>query len=154
MTGSIETVNVGEPDVEIAPAGRLTGVSMIAAPILLTVGAALLIGIYEGSPAERLAAFADNEARATAALNVAIAGVVLAVFAVAGVAAAISSGIPASAAPVAPSRRWDCSGLPSSSASTTSESSWPTSPIAQQRRRRSRTAKRRPTSSTSPDRHS
>lgn len=90
MTASINTVNVDQRHEVRTPAGRLTGASMIAAPILLTVGAALLIGIYEGSAGERLAGFAANEARATAALNVAVAGVVLAVFAVAGVAAAVT----------------------------------------------------------------
>ncbi len=90
MAATTNTVNVEQRIEEVTLGAHLTGASMVAAPILLMAGAALLIGIYEGSPAERLAAFADNEARATVALNIAIAGVVLTVFAVAGIAAAVT----------------------------------------------------------------
>ena len=81
---------VREQPNEFLAGNRFTGVCMIAAPLLLTAGAALLVGIYEGSAGDQLGAFAAEEARATAAVNVAIAGVVLAAFAVAGVAASVA----------------------------------------------------------------
>ena len=72
------------------PGPRMAGVSMIAAPCLLVLGASLYIGIYDKAGADQLEAIADNTARAHAAVNFAIAGTVMAVFAVAGVAAAVA----------------------------------------------------------------
>src|SRR4051812_1691575 len=72
------------------PGGRMTGISMIAAPALLVAGAALFLGIYDKSGKEQLQAIAENTARAHAAVNLAIAGTAMTVFAVAGLAAAIA----------------------------------------------------------------
>jgi len=81
---------VRQPPTEFFAGDRFTGLCMIAAPLLLATGAALLVGIYEGSADDRLEAFAANQARASVAVNAAIAGVVLAVFAVAGVAVMVA----------------------------------------------------------------
>jgi len=90
VTDPHTTETVREPPKESFAGDRFTGLCMIAAPLLLTTGAALLVGIYEGSANDQLEAFAANQARATAAVNVAIAGVVLAAFAVAGLAASVA----------------------------------------------------------------
>jgi hypothetical protein len=92
VTNLIETTNVRRAEIDRFLAGqRFTGLCMVAAPLLLAAGATLLIGIYEGSASDQLGAMADNEARATAAVNLAIAGVVLAAFAVAGLAASVAA---------------------------------------------------------------
>jgi hypothetical protein len=62
---------------------------MIASPLLLTVGSALLVGIYKIDAAEQLAAFADHRGRAIAAVNFAIAGTVVAALAIVGLSAAV-----------------------------------------------------------------
>ncbi len=72
------------------PGDRLAGICMVTAPLLLTTGAALFIGIYEGGARNQLAAFEANNTRALAAVNIALAGVILTAFAVAGVAALVT----------------------------------------------------------------
>lgn len=63
---------------------------MILAPLLLITGATLFIGIYDQPGAAHLAAAVAHRARAMAAVNCAIAGVVIAAIAVAGLATMVS----------------------------------------------------------------
>jgi hypothetical protein len=84
------STTVATTDTGRFPGRRLTGISMIAAPALLVAGAALLIGIYGKNGGEQLQAISDNTARAHAAVNLAIAGTVLAAFALAGLAAVVA----------------------------------------------------------------
>jgi hypothetical protein len=72
------------------PGDRLAGICMVAAPLLLTTAAALFIGISEGGARQQLAGFETNNTRALAAVNIAVAGVILTAFAVAGVAALVT----------------------------------------------------------------
>jgi hypothetical protein len=71
------------------PGGTIAGVSMIAAPVLLLTGAALLLGIYVTDTGDQLTELADHRGRAMAAINFAVAGTILAALAVAGLGAAI-----------------------------------------------------------------
>ena len=96
MTNTVETPNLRPsagimPAPTIFPGSRLTGLSMVAGPVLLVAGAALLVGIYDPSATDQLAGFVEHEARATVALNTAIAGTVLTVFAVLGLAPAVAA---------------------------------------------------------------
>lgn len=72
------------------PGPSMTGIAMVVAPLLLMTGAALFVGLYGATGAERLEAIADHRGRAFAAVNFAMAGTILLVFAVAGLSAAVS----------------------------------------------------------------
>lgn len=85
-----DTAHVRAADHSLAGT-RFTALCMIAAPIFLVAGAALFIGIYEGSASEQLSAFADQAGRSHAAFNFAVAGVVLAAVAIAGLASSVAS---------------------------------------------------------------
>jgi hypothetical protein len=91
VTDVMDLTSVGDRADQFFAGRRFTGVCMIAAPLLLTAGAVLLMGIYGGSPSARVGAYADNEVRASVAVNLAIAGTVLATFALAGVAALVAT---------------------------------------------------------------
>lgn len=94
MTDVMDLSSVGGRADQFFAGRRFTGVCMVAAPLLLTAGAVLLMGIYGRGPSERVGAYAENEVRATVAVNLAMAGTVLAAFALAGVGALVAARCP------------------------------------------------------------
>lgn len=84
--------NVNEPAEALSegfPGPLITGVCLIAAPILGVIGSALAIGVYSYKGADMIREMADHHARGTAGMNFAVAGVALMVFAVTALARAI-----------------------------------------------------------------
>lgn len=72
------------------PGPSMSALAMMAGPLLLMIGAALFIGLYSVGGGDRLEAIADHRGRAFAAVNFAMAGIILLVFAVADLSAAVS----------------------------------------------------------------
>lgn len=80
-----ETQDVGFP-------GRtVTGLCMIIAPLLALIGSLLPIGIYHAKGVDFAAGMAAHHMRAGLAFNFAVAGMMLMIFAVVGVAQAIAA---------------------------------------------------------------
>lgn len=72
------------------PGRTVTGLCMIIAPLLAIIGSLLPIGIYHAKGADFIAGMAAHHARTGAAFNFAVAGTILMIFAVVGVAQAIA----------------------------------------------------------------
>jgi hypothetical protein len=78
------------PDVGF-PGRTVTGFCMIVAPLLAIIGSLLPIGIYHAKGADFVAGMAAHHLRTGFAFNFAVGGMMLMIFAVAGVAQAIAS---------------------------------------------------------------
>lgn len=73
------------------PGPAISGISLIAAPILGAIGSALAIGVYHFKGADMMAGMAAHHARAVAGINLAVTATVLMVFAVTAVAASVAA---------------------------------------------------------------
>lgn len=73
------------------PGPTVSGVSLIAAPVLGAIGSALAIGVYNFKGADMMAGMARHHARTLAGINLAVTATVLMVFAVAAIAASIAA---------------------------------------------------------------
>jgi len=76
------------------PGAWVSGVCLIVTPVLAVVGSALAIGAYSESGPKLAAGLADHHTRMVLALNLNLAGVMLAFFAVAFLAQAIAASHP------------------------------------------------------------
>lgn len=90
--GTAESAASGRAEISHGfPGPAISGISLIAAPILGAIGSALAIGVYHFKGADMIAGLARHHARATAGINLAVTATVLMVFAVAAIAASIAA---------------------------------------------------------------
>lgn len=76
------------------PGPLVTGVAMIAGPLLAIVGLALSIGIYKFKGADMISAMAAHHVRAGFAINISVASMVVLLIAVIALAHSITEGAP------------------------------------------------------------
>ena len=77
------------------PGRTVTGLCMVAGPILAIVGLALSIGVYKFKGADMMAAMADHHVRGWFAINISVVSMIVILVAVIGLAQLISTRKPA-----------------------------------------------------------